>query len=356
MHADPSSAAASVAVQVHADAWPEGLDALAALPQASFFHRTAWWRALQAVLRCTPYVLLAREGGHLQGACALAAVRRFGLLRLYAAPLGTYGGILARTENAAVALGHALRSLSQEPRVALVRIHDFTGTTAAALREAAGATAPGPPTPGHHDPTEAWEGAPGWHAIAESSQVLDLPEEPQSLFEHSFTAQNRNKIRKAERAGLTVRRGADATYLDAYAALYRTALPRWRLHRPLPPALFAALAGASGVDVWLAERAGRPVAALLNLRGGGQIMNWGNVSLPEAWRDAPNNLLHWRALEAACLDRQGPRLYNFGASAGLPGVHAFKAAFGARDHAMLRLEYRAPWLAWVAPLRRWGRA
>ncbi len=333
MRADPAAATAGVAVQVHEDDWPDGLDALASLAQASFFQGTAWWRALQQALRCTPYVLAAREGGSLQAACAFAAVRRFGLLRLYAGPLGTYGGILARTEGAATALGPALRSLSQDRRVALVRIHDFTGTTLAAL-----------------------QGAPGWHAMGESCQVLDLAEEAQSLFEHSFTSQNRNKIRKAERAGLTVRRGADAAFLDAYVALYRTALPRWRLRRPLPPALFGALVGAPGVDVWLAERDGTPVAALLNLRGGGQIMNWGNVSRPEAWRDAPNNLLHWRALEAACLDRQGPRLYNFGASAGLPGVHAFKAAFGAREHAMVRLEYRAPWLAWVAPFRRRGRA
>jgi hypothetical protein len=61
------------------------------------------------------------------------------------------------------------------------------------------------------------------------------------------------------------------------------------------------------------------VAALLNFRCGGQIMNWGNVSRRDAWGSSPNNLLHWRAIEAACVDAAGPRLYNFGGSGGHSG-------------------------------------
>jgi CelD/BcsL family acetyltransferase involved in cellulose biosynthesis len=98
------------------------------------------------------------------------------------------------------------------------------------------------------------------------------------------------------------------------------------------------LAGAEGVDVWLAAHAGAPVAGLLNLRAGGQVMNWGNVSLQDAWNLAPNNLLHWRAIAAACADAAGPRLYNFGSSAGLPNVHTFKRAFGAVDRTYVRWE------------------
>jgi len=335
MRAEPlSPATRGPTLQLHDGAWPDGIETLSEVPQASFFHGAVWGRAVQRALpRHAPFVLAMRAAdGALQGACAFAAVRRCGVLRLYAGPLGTYGGIVATTAAAEAGLADALAALPRRRRLALVRVHDFAGGTAARL----GAL-------------------PRWHTAPESCQVLDLPGDPQELFQHAFTAQNRNKIRKAERAGLTVRRSADAAALTAYAALYRAALPRWQVRRALPAALFAALAGGAGVDVWLAERTGEPVAALLNLRGGGQIMNWGNVSRPEAWHDAPNNLLHWRAIEAACRDASGPRLYNFGSSAGLPGVQAFKAAFGTRVHSYRRLEYRAAWLGPATALRGLGR-
>jgi hypothetical protein len=72
-------------------------------------------------------------------------------------------------------------------------------------------------------------------------------------------------------------------------------------------------------------------------------MNWGNVSQRAALSLAPNNLLHWRALQAACAETGGPRLYNFGGSTGLPGVETFKASFGARPQVYSRREAYAPW-------------
>jgi lipid II:glycine glycyltransferase (peptidoglycan interpeptide bridge formation enzyme) len=206
-----------------------------------------------------------------------------------------------------------------------VRVHDFTASL------------------------PAWR---GWSAEEEICQVLDLPDDPARLFEDAFTSQNRNKIRKAEKLGLQVRRSDARPDLERYAELYAESAARWQLETPLPRAFFVALAAAPGVDVWLAERAGECVAALLNFRCGGQIMNWGNVSRRDAWGASPNNLLHWRALESACRDRSGPRLYNFGGSTGLPGVETFKTAFGARVARSLRRERLAPWAAWLQRRRR----
>jgi lipid II:glycine glycyltransferase (peptidoglycan interpeptide bridge formation enzyme) len=229
---------------------------------------------------------------------------------------------VARTPGAALRLRRRLARLARSPRVLLVRVHDFAGSLAAA------------------------GGAPhGWRETPESCQVLDLPDDPEVLFRDAFTMQNRNKIRKAEKQGVVVRRAHDAAALAIYARLYADSAQRWGLARRLPPVFFEALAAApSGVDVWLAELAGAPVAALLNFTWGGQIMNWGNVSRRDAWGASPNNLLHWRALQAACLDTGGPRLYNFGSSAGLPGVETFKASFGARPYAYARRERGPAWL------------
>jgi CelD/BcsL family acetyltransferase involved in cellulose biosynthesis len=315
----------SLSVSIHRDEVPADLRTLMQLPQASFFQSAEWLRALQSARpHYRPCVVAVRNReGELQAACALVGVSRFGLQRFYGGPLGTYGALLARTPEAARLAAQRVERLARARRVLLVRLHDFAGTLDAQL-------------------------GPRWKRVAESCQVLDLSDDAHALFKSAFTAQNRNKIRKAEKAGVSVRCAGGGEALRRYTELYRESTRRWRLTRALPRSLFAALADAGpGVDVWLAERDGETVAALLNLRGGGQIMNWGNVSRRDAWRFAPNNLLHWCAIEAACLDREGPRLYNFGSSAGLPGVHAFKSAFGAREHRYVRLESVSTWASWI---------
>jgi hypothetical protein len=316
-------------VTLHTDGVPDELEGLCSLTEASFFHSPRWFGAIE---RAEPSwhagALVARgSDGTVQAALPFVRTARLGLLRVHAGPWGTYGGIVARTPDAAAAVTEALREFASRARVAVVRVHDFAGVGAEPLAAA------------RH-----------WRSVSERCQVLDLVADPQQLFRDAFTSQNRNKIRKAEARGVHVRLARDAAALAQYARLYRETAGRWGAARRLPSALFAALADAGdAVQVWLAEFDEEPVAALLNFRCGGQIMNWGNVSLRKAWRDAPNNLLHWRALQAACRDSRGPRLYNFGGSAGLPGVAAFKAAFGAREHVYARVEYVAPWLAWARP-------
>jgi hypothetical protein len=310
------------AVRMVSGALPEGLAALAAGRGGCFFHTPAWLRAVSiAEPRLVPQVLVVEDaGGGLRAACPLLVDRRWSIVRAYAGAWGTYGGIVARDSEAAGAASWALERFAASARVALVRVHDFAGSLA---------------------------GGGPWVESAEVCQVLDLPEDPQVLFRDAFTMQNRNKIRKAEKLGVHVRRANDAAALECYAAMYADSVARLGIARPLPERFFPALAGVPGVDVWLAERDGQPIAGLLNFTWGEQVMNWGNVSRRDAWGASPNNLLHWRALEAACTEPAGPRLYNFGGSTGLPGVETFKAAFGARHQSYVRREHLAPWARWL---------
>jgi CelD/BcsL family acetyltransferase involved in cellulose biosynthesis len=313
-------------VRVHEGEVPDALATLAAAPAGSFFQSPAWMQAvIAAEPRFAPLVVAVEgDAGEWLAACPFLVARRLGVLCLYAGARGTYGGILARDARAAALAREHVAALARSLRVALVRIHDFAATLA---------------------------GLP-WTEREESCQVLDLPVDPEVLFRDAFTSQNRNKIRKAEKLGLEVRRSAGVEALERYADLYAESAARWGIRRPLPRRFFRALAGAPGVDVWLAEKEGAALAALLNFTWGGQVMNWGNVSRRDAWSASPNNLLHWRALAAACRDPHGPRLYNFGSSAGLPGVETFKSAFGARTHAYVRREHRAAWWAWAASVGR----
>lgn len=318
-------------VTLHTDGVPPDVDELCSLPEASFFHSPRWFAALMAVSSTWRVgALVARDSeARIVGALPFVWRSRFGARRVYAGPWGTYGGAIARDVATVATLTQALRDLAASPRTLLVRVHDFAGVCTATLR-----------------------GTPHWTSVDERCQVLDLPADPRQLFDSSFTSQNRNKIRKAEKNGIRVREASGAPALATYASLYEDSTTRWHVRRTLPAGLFGALANAgSAVQVWIAERDDTPVAALLNFRAGGQIMNWGNVSRREAWKHAPNNLLHWRAIEAACRDATGPRLYNFGSSAGLPGVEAFKSAFGARERVYPRLEYVTPWLGWARRAR-----
>jgi CelD/BcsL family acetyltransferase involved in cellulose biosynthesis len=310
-------------VRVHAGTFPGELAELADSPAGSFFQTPAWLRAVQrAEARLEPLVLAVEGEGGLQAALPLFGVRRYGTLRLYAGAWGTYGGIVARTAEAAARTRAAFESWVRRPRVVLARVHDFGGS----LQTAAGSDL--------------------WRESEEVCQVLDLPLDSETLFRDAFTSQNRNKIRKAEKLGVQVRRAHDRAALASYAEMYGESAARWGLVRPLGPEFFLELADAAGVDVWLAERDGETLAGLLNFTCGGQIMNWGNVSRRDAWGVSPNNLLHWRALQAACADARGPRLYNFGSSTGLPGVETFKAAFGARQHFYTRREHVPGWMSW----------
>jgi CelD/BcsL family acetyltransferase involved in cellulose biosynthesis len=318
---------AALSVRLVAGDPPEALAGLASGPAGCFFHTPAWIAAVIATEPRLRFGMIAVEGadGALRAACPLLVASRLGIRRAYSGAWGTYGGIVARDAAAADAARAALERFAGSARVALVRVHDFSGSLA---------------------------GGGAWIETEEVCQVLDLPEDPDVLFRDAFTMQNRNKIRKAERQGVVVRRASDQAGLERYAALYAESVERWDVARRLPASFFVRLAGVAGVDVWLAERGGETIAGLLNFTWGGQIMNWGNVSRREAWSASPNNLLHWRALQSACADRTGPRLYNFGGSTGLPGVETFKAAFGARPLRYFRRERTAAWARWL--LRRGG--
>jgi hypothetical protein len=277
--------------------------------------------------RYRPWVACVRGSNqHLRAALPLLEVRQWGTRRLYGGPWGTYGGIVSHDAAAASALAAWLRQRADD--FALIRVHDFDDSLA--------------------DLDAAWS------RESESSQVVVLPDDPQVLFESAFTSQNRNKIRKAAKNHIEVSCHADRRALAIYADLYARLASRLAVARPMSRQLLTGLDECDGVQVWLAQRHDVVIAALLNFRWGGQIMNWGNVSAPESWKYAPNNLLHWKALEHACLDTAGPRLYNFGSSAVSDKVHTFKKSFGAVDRVYCRRQHTAGWLQM---LHRWrGRA
>jgi len=85
-----------------------------ACPEATFFHRAGWNEVLQRAFGHRTYFLLAEENGAIQGVLPLAEIDSlmFGH-SLSSLPFCVYGGILASTDAARLALDQAAQALAR---------------------------------------------------------------------------------------------------------------------------------------------------------------------------------------------------------------------------------------------------
>jgi lipid II:glycine glycyltransferase (peptidoglycan interpeptide bridge formation enzyme) len=161
------------------------------------------------------------------------------------------------------------------------------------------------------------------------THALDLRSGFDSVWSHSFTASNRNMCRKAERGGINVRRESSADAVDEYHRLYETTARSWGYDEaPYPRRLFSALLESDDAELWLAYAGDRAAAGALLLRGSEDLLYWSGAMDREFRYLAPSNAVMCAAIKSGC-ERQ-ILYFDFGASAGLPGVEAFKKSFGAQ--------------------------
>ncbi|MCK4511734.1 GNAT family N-acetyltransferase [bacterium] len=192
---------------------------------------------------------------------------------------------------------------------------------------------------------------PGFRRVDDTLQVISLAAGYEEL-ERGFKPSARNKMRKAAKAGVTVRRAESEADFLSYHALLEECSREWMI-RPRPGSeFFTALHGLDPnvVQMWLAVHDGDVLAGDLNFALHGTVLNWGNVSTDAAKSLAPNNLLHANAIEQAV--RDGHHTYDLGTSGGIEGVRTFKASFGTTDVPLRRFVLEK---AWYRGLRRAAR-
>ena len=158
--------------------------------------------------------------------------------------------------------------------------------------------------------------------------VLDLPPgDPEKLMA-SFKGKLRSQVRRPQKEGVEVKFGRDqvAPFFDVFASHMRD------LGTPTQPrALFEALAGQFGEDIWFgcAWLGGKAIAAGCGFRWGSEFeMTWAS-SLTAYNQIAPNMGLYWGFMERA--SREGLSLFNFGRCTPGSGTHRFKLQWGSRD-------------------------
>jgi CelD/BcsL family acetyltransferase involved in cellulose biosynthesis len=142
---------------------------------------------------------------------------------------------------------------------------------------------------------------------------LTLDKEPEQLFQTFHRTSVRQRIRRAEKSGLSVHRGTSLQDLREFYRLH--VLTRRRIG--LPPQPFAFIRNAwntfspSGkFQLLLATREGQAIAALIILRWKDRTSaEWG-CSDDTYFDLSPNHILFWEAIQAA--RRDGHRVFDFG--------------------------------------------
>jgi hypothetical protein len=191
----------------------------------------------------------------------------------------------------------------------------------------------------------------GRHTRFDETHIIDLARGVADARARWSSAARRN-VRRAERAGVEVRRGTGDGDWREYLALYGDTLQRWgsRASSSYGSALFEALRkhGRTDVDLWLARLEGRPAAGALLVSHGRHVVYWHGASDPLVCPGS-SNLLHWRIMDA--LAARGVTEYDLNPSGGHEGVVRFKRGLGSEPRSAPLVQLRPPWRALLGAAR-----
>jgi CelD/BcsL family acetyltransferase involved in cellulose biosynthesis len=272
--------------------------------EATAFHHPTW---AEFVSECYGYrgraLLLADDDGRVRAGLPLLDVRRPGLGdRSVSLPFTDYCPPLARGEPDLQVLAGALADWQS------------------AVRRNVHIRAPVPSVG-------------GWCADSTSAVAhqLSLSANPQEVYRRFKKTQVQQCIVKAERAGVTVRRGESVADMRTYYELHVET--RRRLGAPTQPWRFFNLLWQRVLDgglgfVLLASYQDVCVAGAVFLAWNGTLLYKFSASDHRYWQLRPNNLVLWTAIRWAC--ENGLREMDFGRTeSDNSGLRAFKKGWGA---------------------------
>jgi serine/alanine adding enzyme len=268
----------------------------------------AWLDVLHDGLGHRPFLLLARDGGGVNGYLPLALVssRLFGRF-LVGLPYVTHAGVLAADDGVAASLRDAAIDLAARLDVDHLELRE--------LRP-------------NGDPR---------FAVTRGDKVRmtrSLPSDADALW-RDLGNKVRNQIRKGERAALAARFGG-AELLDAF---YKVLAENMRdLGSPVyPRRLFAAMLAMPGraAEIGIVERNGRTAAAAIMFHGvrgaeGDATTSVLSAGCRRAERANNANMWMYHRLMLRALERESAE-FDFGRSTAGSGPHRFKRQWGCRQ-------------------------
>jgi FemAB-related protein (PEP-CTERM system-associated) len=262
-------------------------------PAGTFFHQLAWKRVVEKTFAHQARYVYAEREGHIVAVVPLFLVSNWMVGKcLISSPLASYGGICAADSEAEQALLEFIKRQAQELQVDYLE-----------LRNPGGGTLPG------FVPNTRY-----------SSFSLPLSKDPDAVLK-ALPKDIRYMIRKADKAGLHVRRGPEL--LDEFYKLFTINMRR--LGTPVfPRALFANLIAEFGkqIDVQIVYSGSQPVASAVSFLFRDTMHPYYIGGLPVARDLAANNFLWWELMKFA--SQSGMNTFDFGRSKKGTGAYAFK--------------------------------
>jgi CelD/BcsL family acetyltransferase involved in cellulose biosynthesis len=163
--------------------------------------------------------------------------------------------------------------------------------------------------------------------------TLQLERDPEKTF-NRLKPSVRNKIRSADRSGVTIARAENEDDLTrTFYALHTET--RRRLGVPVQPRRYFSLLWRRVLEPGLgfllvAKAGGRPVAAAVFLGWKGTVVYKYGASDANAWKLRPNNAVLWHAINWAC--ENGYSIFDFGRTEpGNQGLREFKRGWGTEE-------------------------
>ena len=279
---------------------PEFDDFVHRMPGAKLCHLFAWAQNVVRPLGHKTFHLVAHENGVVWGILPLTLIRSrlFGN-RMISQAFSNYGGPLAENETSLNALYEHAIELCEEYKCDSIEFRNIEPLSYDLYRRTDKVTL-----------------------------CLELCPDPADLWKQ-LRPQIRNRIRKAEKAGLKIKTGGLEMLADFYRIWTR------RMHQlgiPCYPCkLFSSVLKTFPDDsrIFMIHLNGTPVGGLFVYSFNGLAQSrWGAV-LTEYNDISPNYLLNWAVMQH--YSAAGVKLFDFGRSTIGSGQHVFKKRWGAKE-------------------------
>ena len=274
-------------------------------PSGTFFHLSGWRSIIEKTLGHKYICLVARRQGSVSGVLPVARVRSRlfgdGLVSL---PLAVYGGICADDEESHAALLHAGSELAAGFRVKYLELRNRAERFVTSL--------------------------PGRDLYVTFTQ--DLRPGPDQLLKN-LPRDTRYAVRKSLKAALSWTEDlTDEEFYEIYArSVHRLGTPVFSRE------LFKGLRREFGAKCRLfgVRKGGAAIAGVLCFYFRNMVMPYYGGSLPEYYKDSPNNFMYWNLMVQSC--NEGIQEFDFGRSKRGTGSYDFKSAWSMQVH---ELPYR----------------
>lgn len=268
-------------------------DFVYAHPRATFFHQIGWKRVMESTYGYRPFYFYSERNGEITGIAPAFLISNWMTGRcLISLPFAVYGGVCAADAETEAALVAHLENVADSEQVQYLEIRNRNGAI-----------------------LPRYQANPRYATF-----TLPLVSDTESLYK-SLPKDIRYMIRKGEKAGLTVKRGADL--LDTFYRLMTINLRR--LGTPaFPRNLFNNLLQEypSQTDITVVYSADKPVSAGLSFFFRDWMQPYYIGSLDEAKGLAANNFLWWELMKLGA--QKGCSTFDFGRSKKDSGNFDFK--------------------------------